>query len=126
MNNKKLMKKVIELDTQNLGSRQQAQRCMVQIAIIRKAFGVKNAETDLPVKDFEREIVLSSEEITTEFNQYIRFWEWSRKVRNEGKEIEFRNQVQYFIDAVQFFNDDLANTFQTKFNQLLNGLEVTQ
>lgn len=126
MNNKKLMKKVIELDTQNLGSRQQAQRCMVQIAIIRKAFGVKNAETDLPVKDFEREIVLSNEEITTEFNQYIRFWEWSRKVRNEGKEIEFRNQVHYFIDAVQFFNDDLANSFQIKFNQLLNGLEVTQ
>lgn len=124
MNNIELMKKVIELDTQKLTSRQQSQRVMVQIAIIRKAFNVKNTETDIPVKNFEREIVLTNDEITKEFNQYVGFWEWAKNTNNEDKESEYKNSVQYFIDAVQFFNTDLAESFQNNFNNLLNNLEV--
>ena len=124
MNNVQLMKKVIELDKQQLTSRQQAQRVMVQIAIIRKAFGVKNSETDAPVKDFERVIVLTDAEITKEFNQYISFWQWAIKVNSEDKEIEYKNSVKYFIDAVHFFNTELAEKFQSQFNELLNSLEV--
>ncbi|USK62246.1 hypothetical protein [Peribacillus asahii] len=52
MRNKKLMEKVIDLDTQFLATREQSLKVMVQIAIIRQAFGVKNDETNQPVRDY--------------------------------------------------------------------------
>jgi hypothetical protein len=112
MNNKKLMKKIIELDTQTLMSRQQSLRVMVQIATIRKAFGVKNNESNLPIKDFEREIVLSDNDITNEFNQYVNFLKWAKVKNDLDKVLEFENQLNYFIDAVRFFNGKLADDFQ--------------
>lgn len=115
MNNKKLMKKVIELGTQSLHTREQSQRVMVQISIIRKAFGVKNSETDAQVLDFEREQVLSDQEIEKEFKQYVGFWEWAIKSYNLDKVKTFENQVYYFIDGVRFFNEELADTFKKSF-----------
>lgn len=112
MNNKKLMEKVIDLDTQILHSRQQSLRVMVQIAIIRKAFGVKNDESNMPVKDFEREIVLSDNDIKVEFYQYLKFWNWAKKKKDLDKALEFKNQLNYFIEAVSFFNEKLANELQ--------------
>lgn len=73
MRNQDVMKKVIDLDTQYLYSREQSLRVMVQIAIIRKAFGVKNDETNKPVIDYERELVLSDDEIRKEFDMYLSF-----------------------------------------------------
>lgn len=118
MNNVELMKKVIELDTQKLTSRLQTQRCHCQIAIIRKAFGVKNAETDLPVKDFEREQVMSNKEITQEFEKYVGFWEWAKKVNKPDKVYEYKNSILFFIEAVAFFDAKLAESFTQSFNQL--------
>lgn len=110
MNNVVLMEKVIDLDTQVLTSREHSLKVMVQIAIIRKAFGVKNSETDMPVKNYERQIVLSDDDIRKEFNQYVRFWEWAKET-NSYKEVEFKNQLKYFILAVRFFNEKLSIEF---------------
>ena len=84
---------------------------MVQIAIIRKAFGVKNSETDAVVRDYEREIVLSDKEITKQFNDYVRFWEVA-KLRQDDKQHEYKRQVHYFIDGVRFFDSKLAGTYE--------------
>ncbi|MCM3110002.1 hypothetical protein [Lederbergia lenta] len=121
MNNEELMKKVIELDTQTLHTREQSQRVMIQIAIIRKAFGVKNSETDARVLSFERERVLSDKEVEKEFNQYIGFWEWTIKSNNLDKAKTFENQVYYFIEGVRFFNGKLANDFTRSFENILKA-----
>lgn len=113
MRNAKVMKKVNELATQTLHSREQSARVMVQIAIIRKAFGVKNDETNKPVTDYERELVLSDDEIRKEFNQYSRFLKWAIEKNDIDKQREFENQLDYFIDGVNFFNTNLADEFKT-------------
>ena len=112
MKNKKLMKKVTELATQFLATREQSARVMVQIAIIRKAFGVKNDEHSKPVRDYERELVLSDDDIRKEFNEYVRFWEWAKEKNDRDKAMEFKNQIDYFIEAVRFFSTNLADEFQ--------------
>lgn len=122
MNNIKLMKKVIELDTQTLNTREQSQRVMIQIAIIRKAYGVKNNETNEKVLDYERERVLLDQEVEKEFNDYVGFWEWAIKKNDTDKAKSFENQVYYFIDGVRFFDEELANSFTESFNKTL--LEV--
>ncbi|WP_405101501.1 hypothetical protein [Oceanobacillus sp. FSL H7-0719] len=121
MNNKKLMKKVIELDTQTLHTREQSERVMVQIAIIRKAYGVKNNETDMEVLDFERERVLTDHEIKEEFEKYIGFWEWAINSNDKDKAKQFENKVNYFIDGVNFFDTVLAQEFTNTFKSLLNA-----
>ena len=120
MNNKKLMKKVIELDTQYLATREQSQRVMIQIAIIRKAFAVKNSETDEKVLDYERERVLSDQEIEKEFKQYVGYWEWAMKTNNPDKAKSFENQIYYFIDGVRFFDEILAQSFKNSFINILS------
>lgn len=112
MKNTKLMKKIIELDTQPLMSRQQSLRVMVQIAIIRQAFGVKNNESNMPVKEYERKMVLSDKEITKEFNDYAGYLKWAKDKKDLDKTLEYENQLDYFIDAVRFFNESLADKFQ--------------
>ncbi|MEK5061122.1 hypothetical protein BK126_26125 [Paenibacillus sp. FSL H7-0326] len=111
MRNQDVMKKVIDLDTQYLYSREQSLRVMVQIAIIRKAFGVKNDETNKPVIDYERELVLSDDEIRKEFDMYLSFLKWSIESKDVDKQREFKNQILHFIDAVRFFNENLAKEF---------------
>lgn len=121
MNNKDLMKKVIELDTQKLNTREQSQRVMVQIAIIRKSFGVKNGETDSKVLDYERERVLSDQQIEKELNDYVGFWEWAIRTNNPDKAKSFENQVYYFIDGVHFFDEKLAESFTVSFENILKA-----
>jgi hypothetical protein len=121
MNNKKLMKKVIELDTQTLNTREQSQRVMIQISIIRKAFGVNNLETNKNVIDFERNRVLSNREIEKEFKQYVSFWVWAIKTNNTDKAKSFENQVYYFIDGVRFFDEELAENFTESFVNIFNN-----
>lgn len=120
MNNKKLMKKVIELDTQTLHTREQSIRVMVQIAIIRKAYGVKNNETDAKVLDFERERVLTDQEIEKEFNWYVESWNWAIDINDMDKAKEFENRAYYFIEAVQFFDEVLAKSLTKSFKETVN------
>ncbi|CAI8774831.1 hypothetical protein KY998_05215 [Bacillus paralicheniformis] len=116
MRNKKLMEKVIDLDTQVLRTREQSLRAMIQIAIIRKAFGVKNDETDKPVRDYEREIILSDDEIRKQFNEELNWLNLAKERRDLGDVREFENRVHYFIEAVRFFNASLADEFETYIN----------
>lgn len=118
MNNVKLMKKVIELDTQTLHSREQSLRVMVQISFIRKAYGVKNNETNEKVLDYERERILTDQEIEKDFNDYIGFWKWA-KTNSTDKAIEYENKINYIIDAVRFFDEKLANSFTESFQNIL-------
>jgi len=106
------MEKVIKLDTETLFSREQSARVMVQIAIIRKAFGVKNDETNKPVIDYERELILTDDEIRKEYEQYLNFLKWSIEKKDLDKEREFKNQINYFIDGVDFFHRGLADEFK--------------
>ncbi|MCM3273053.1 hypothetical protein [Paenibacillus elgii] len=124
MRNKEIMKKVIELDTQYLYSREQSTRVMVQIAIIRKAFGVKNDETNKPVLDYERNLVLSDDEIRKELDQYLRFLNWAIEKKDIDKQREFKNQLDYFIDGVNFFNQNLAIEFKTIVNATYTKIEA--
>lgn len=110
------MEKVIDLDTQVLRTREQSLRVMIQIAIIRKAFGVKNDETDKPVRDYEREIILSDDEIRKQFNEELKWLSLAKERRDLGDVREFENRVHYFIDAVRFFNASLADEFETYVN----------
>jgi hypothetical protein len=119
MNNKDLMKKVIELDTQTLHTREQSLRVMIQISVIRKAFGVKNCETNTKVLDFERKRVLSNQDIEKEFNDYVGYWKWAIKSNNQDKAKVFENQVYYFIEAVRFFDEELAQSFTVSFEDIL-------
>ncbi|MCY8539414.1 hypothetical protein [Bacillus haynesii] len=116
MRNKKLMEKVIDLDTQVLRTREQSLRVMIQIAIIRKAFGVKNDETDKPVRDYEREIILSDDEIRKQFNEELKWLSLAKERRDLGDVREFENRVHYFIEAVRFFNTSLADEFESYVN----------
>ncbi|MCM3191310.1 hypothetical protein ACTOS9_21770 (plasmid) [Bacillus subtilis] len=112
ISNKKLMEKVIDLDTQVLITREQSLRVMIQIAIIRKAFGVKNDESNKPVKDYEREIILSDDEIRKEFNSELELLNRVKERSNFENIKEFESRVRYFIDAVRFFNTRLADEFE--------------
>jgi hypothetical protein len=114
MRNKKLMEKVIDLDTQTLTTREQSQKVMIQIAIIRQAFGVKNDETNQPVRDYERDIILSNDEIKEQFDQQLK-WLAIAKEKKLDQERLLKNQIEYFIEGVSFFNRSLAN----KLNQSL-------
>ncbi|KND06198.1 MULTISPECIES: hypothetical protein [Bacillus subtilis group] len=116
MRNKKLMEKVIDLDTQVLRTREQSLRVMIQIGIIRQAFGIKNDETNHPVRDYEREIILSDDEIRKQFNEELNWLNLAKKRRDLGDVREFENRVHYFIDAVRFFNASLADEFETYVN----------
>lgn len=104
------MEKVNELATQHLVTREQSLKVMVQIATIRKAFGVKNNETNEPIKDYERELVLSDDDIRKQFHEYVSFWNWAKE-NNSYLEAEYKNQLTYFILAVRFFNEKLSIEF---------------
>ncbi|MEK5071769.1 hypothetical protein [Sporosarcina sp. FSL K6-1508] len=112
MNNRKLMEKVIDLDTQFLATRAQSLKVMLQIAIIRQAFGVKNDETNNPVRDYEREIILSDDEIRRQFYKEIECLNIAKEKNDFGDVKEFESRIHYFIEAVRFFNVNLADEFK--------------
>lgn len=112
MRNIELMTKVKELATKLSVTRESITRVSVQIAIIRQAFGVKNDEHNKTFRDYERELVLSDDEIRKEFEQYLGFYEWAIRTNDEYKQRDFKNQIYYFIDAVRFFHKDLADEFE--------------
>ncbi|MDX5853223.1 hypothetical protein SIM22_03665 [Bacillus cereus group sp. BfR-BA-01363] len=112
MNNKKVIAKINDLYTQFLATKEQSRRVIMQSGIIRRAFGVKEYEIGKPIKDYEREIVLSDDDIRQEFNERISFWNWAKSINDLDRAKEFENIVYYFIDAVKFFNESLAEEFQ--------------
>lgn len=124
MRNIELMKKVKDLATQHLGNSDHSSRVMVQIAIIRQAFGVKNDEHEKPFRDYERDRVLSDDEIRKVFQQRVDFFEWAVKENNSSKIRQFGNQIMDFIDAVRFFHKELADEFEEVRIQLILAYEL--
>lgn len=106
------MGKVKELATQTLLSREQSLRVMMQDAVIRRAFGVKDDEHEKPFQDYDRQRVMTDDEIRNEFERYKGFYNWAIETNDIDKQTEFRNRINYFIEAVKFFSEDLANEFE--------------
>ncbi|TCI26673.1 hypothetical protein EVJ32_04680 [Exiguobacterium sp. SH5S4] len=109
MNNVTLLNKVKELDFKTLTSREESIRVMTQIAIIRKAFGVRDYESDAPAENYEREIVLTDDQIKEEFNGYMQFKETFEKYGDIGNAKYYESRLHYFIEAVEFFKPELAS-----------------
>ncbi|KAA9007360.1 hypothetical protein F4V43_02415 [Paenibacillus spiritus] len=120
MNNVILMKKVKELMFQTLHSREQSLRVMVQSATICKAFGVKNDEYETEksvAADYERNVVMSDNEIRNDFNKYMGFLKWVIEQNDLDKQREYKNRLHDFVEAVGFFNKELYEEFyQTIYN----------
>jgi hypothetical protein len=112
LKNKKVMEKIIDLNSQYLATREQSRRVMVQSYIISKAFGVKNDETSKPIKDYERAVVLSDDDIKGDFNNYLSLLKWAKEINDMDKAKEFEDRINYFIDGVRFFNATLADKFK--------------
>lgn len=119
MRNKELIQKVKELATKPLYTRDQSSRIMVQIAIIRQAFGVKNNEHENIIRDYERERILSDDDIRKEFEKYLGFLDWSIEIGDAIKKREFFNNTISFIDAVEFFSQDLSDEFNKRISGYL-------
>lgn len=64
------MERINELTYNSTVSYQKNTDIMVQLAVLRKAFGVKNDESSREIVDYEREIVITSDELTEEFFRY--------------------------------------------------------
>lgn len=117
MNNVKLMNEVINMYFQTLHTREQSRRIMVQSSILRKVYGIKEGEivqgTSIP--DYERQRVLSNKEVEDRLNDYIGYYEWALNKGDKDKAFNFKNEVYYFIEAVDFFDKSLALQLKTKF-----------
>lgn len=111
MRNVVLMKKVTELSTMRLYTDEQSIKAMVQVATICRAFSVKNNEHEFVVRDYEREQVMTDEDIRKIFNQYMKFLAWAIEKGNKIKIQESEWTLRYFIEAVAFFDRDLAKKF---------------
>ena len=117
MNNTLLMNKVKELDFQPLHTREQSLKVMTQVAIIRKAFGVKNDESNTVAASYERERVMTNEDIKKDFSKY---GEWITLNRKHGLEERNHEENNYngarnYIEAVEFFDKDLASELKESF-----------
>ena len=121
MNNKKLMEKVIDMYFQTLHSREQSRRVMVQSSILRKTFGIKEGEIikNATIPNYERSRVLTDKEVEEEFNKYVGFWEWANMSNDPDKAVAFKNEIYYFIEAVQFFDTKLAEHLKNSFESML-------
>lgn len=117
MNNKLLMDKINELTFQTLHTREQSLKVVTQVAIIRKAFGVKNDESNTVASSYERERVMSNEDIKKDFSKY---GEWITLNRKHGLEERNHEENNYngarnYIEAVEFFDKDLASELKESF-----------
>lgn len=113
MENKKLMVKVASLYTENTSSRIRNVQIDVESSIIRKAFGVKNGEIDKAiqtpkeVENFNRKTVLTDNQITEKYMEYIEFFKWA-KATDSNSRYDAEIKLEYFVKGVDFFNKSLA------------------
>ncbi|WP_368900820.1 hypothetical protein [Oceanobacillus oncorhynchi] len=96
INNKDLINKVYELWNKQTLNREDAIQTSTHCSIIRRAFKVKEKEIVKYPQNYVRRQVMSNNEITSLYKEYIRLWGHS-------------NRSIYFIEAVSFFNESLAN-----------------
>lgn len=123
MDNVLLMNKVRELATEHLVSRDDSMRVMEQIAVIRKAFGVKNDEHDLEVTSYDRKRVQSDEDIFYDFSYYPRLIELNEKMGRGSVNTPFIYSMQYYIAGVRFFDEALADKLQLKYDTIIQEMK---
>lgn len=108
ISNHKLLNEVYRLENEKTISRELTIKNMVQIAILRGAFGVKDIETEdksfMNFKDYERYQVNTNKDIIDNFNDKIDFYHDLPHSR-----LDNMVRIKYLIEAVKFFNEELAN-----------------
>ena len=108
MNNVLLMKKVNALNLQKLTSREESLKVMTQIAIIRRAFNVKDVESDTPANEYDRELAMTNDQIKEEFNKLNEFYQDFTELDYIQESRDYKARMTYFIEAVEFFNPKLS------------------
>lgn len=108
ISNHKLLNEVYKLENQKTISRELTIKNMVQAAILSRTFGVKNDETEnnsfTSFKDYERYQVNTNKDIIDNFNEKIDFYHDLPHTK-----LDNMVRIKYFIEAVKFFNVELAN-----------------
>lgn len=104
----KLLNEVYRLENEILRGREHSIKNMIQVAILRGTFGVKNNETEdksfVNFKDYERYQVNTNKDIINNFNEYIDFYHDLPHYRMDNTV-----RIKYFIEVVKIFNEELAN-----------------
>jgi len=108
MNNVTLMKKVKDLDFQKLTSREDSLKVITQISIIRRAFDVKDVESNTPTKEYERELVMTDDQIKEEFDKLNGLYQDFTKLEYIQESRDYKARMSYFIEAVEFFKPKLS------------------
>lgn len=119
ISNHKLLNEVYRLENETLGGREHSIKNMIQVAILRGTFGVKNNETEdksfMNFKDYERYQVNTNKDIINNFNEYIDFYHDLPHYRMDNTV-----RIKYFIEVVKIFNEELAN----ELNQITRNRHV--
>lgn len=105
------MERINELAYNPTVSYQKSTDIMVQLAVLRKAFGVKNDESSKEIVDYERSPIMTPDELTEEFFRYNYGPYQAAKERKSYEEEEYEQRVISFIEAVSFFDKKLADKF---------------
>lgn len=113
MNNVTLMKKVKDLDFHKLTSREDSLKVITQISVIRRAFGVKDVESDTPAKEYERELVMTDDQIKEEFEELNGLYQDFTKLEYIQESRDYKARMTYFIEAVEFFKPELSAELKT-------------
>ena len=113
MNNVTLMKKVNALNLQKLTSREESLKVITQIAIIRRAFNVKDVESDTPAKEYERELVMTDDQIKEEFDKLNGLYQDFKRLEYIQESRDYKARMTYFIEAVEFFKPELSAELKT-------------
>lgn len=115
ISNHKLLNEVYRLENEILRGREHSLKNMVQIAILRKTFGVKNNETEdksfMNFKDYERYQVNTNKDIINNFNE---------KIDLPHYRMDNTVRIKYFIEVVKIFNEEIAN----ELNQIARNRHV--
>ena len=111
MNNRILMEKLQYLWNKKCTG-EESNRISTQIAVIRNAFGISidDIESDEPIKDFDRQRVLSYFEIEKKMKDYfVKGVEYGNEHNDEKQKWDSMLRMLYYIDAVRFFDDGMAD-----------------
>lgn len=114
MNNKTLMKKLVGLYFKPFKTKEDILEIETKAGVLQRAFGVKDYEIDNPIKDFEREVVLSNDEIKAELNKVLEWITYAKENNNYGDVNMYKNRAYYFVEAVNFFNANLASELKNQ------------
>lgn len=112
MDNQTILIKLKELTFTKVYARNEIIRTVMQEAVLRRAFNIKENEFEINFDNYEREQFLTDEEIEKDFTWYVELYVLAKNVKCTPKEIEHKEQISAYIEAVSFFNQDLADKLE--------------